>query len=148
MEVSLVSNSLPTLDFVEYFSGVADPRIDRRKAHQLMDILFISVAATVAGADGPTDIEDFTKEQLDWCRKFVPLANGVPAHDTIGRVLSLIKPMEFQKAFLDWVTSLVRDNDKEDGAPRFIPIDGKTARGSHGAKDRENPLHIVSAMGI
>jgi len=143
MEVSLVSNSSPTLDFVDYFSCVSDPRIDRHKTHQLLDILFISVAATVAGADGPTDIEDFAKEQLDWCRRFVPLANGVPAHDTIGRVLSLIKPLEFQKAFLDWVTSVVTNNDED--SPKFIPIDGKTARGSHGAKDRENPLHIVSA---
>ena len=37
-----------------------------------------------------------------------------------------------------------RGSRRIDG-PQFVPIDGKTLRGSHGAKDRENPLHLVSA---
>jgi len=130
-------------DFASHFSDVEDPRIDRGKAHQLIDILFISVAGTIAGCDGPSDIAEFARAQLAWCRRFVPLENGVPAHDTIGRVLSLIKPREFQKAFVDWITSFV--NGDNDGGPRFIPIDGKTLRGSRGAKHRKNPLHLVSA---
>lgn len=136
---------LPACDFTSFFCDVADPRIERSKAHQLMDILFISVAGTIAGCEGPSDIAEFARTQLDWCRKFVPLAEGVPAHDTIGRVLSLIKPQEFQKAFVDWIASLVGESDEDDGQPRFVPIDGKTLRGSRGARDREKPLHLVSA---
>ena len=139
----------PSLDFRSHFTCVEDPRIDRTKYHALMDILFISVAATMAGADGPTDIEEFTKEQLAWCRKFVPLKNGVPSHDTIGRVLAVIKPDQFQKAFLDWVASFASECDENDNEknnePRFVPIDGKTLRGSKGAKHRSKPLHLVSA---
>jgi predicted transposase YbfD/YdcC len=137
----------PSLDFRSHFACVDDPRIDRTKYHALMDILFISVAATMAGADGPTDIEEFTKQQLAWCRKFVPLKHGVPSHDTIGRVLAAIKPDQFQKAFLDWVASFVSEGaeDDESGEPRFVPIDGKTLRGSKGAKHRSKPLHLVSA---
>ena len=133
-----------SLDFRPHFASVDDPRINRRKYHQLLDILFISVAATIAGADGPTDIADFAREKFAWCRKFVPLKNGVPSHDTIGRVLSLIKPEQFQKAFLNWISSFAGER-AEDGQPRFVPIDGKTMRGSGGAKDRDNPLHVVSA---
>jgi predicted transposase YbfD/YdcC len=59
-------------------------------------------------------------------------------------VLSLIKPDQFLTAFLDWVASFVRDDDEND-EPRFVPIDGKTLRGSHGAKHRANTLHLVSA---
>jgi predicted transposase YbfD/YdcC len=136
--------SAQSLDFSSYFSNVDDPRLDRSKGHQLIDILFISVAGTIAGCDGPTDIAEFADTQLAWCRKFVPLKNGVPAHDTIGRVLSLIKPTQFQKAFMDWIASFANDDDDNDG-PRFVPIDGKTARGSHGAKHRDKPLHLVSA---
>ena len=91
--------------FAHYFRDVEDTRIDRTKFHKLVDILFISVAATIAGADGPSDIADFAKQQLTWCGKFVRLKNGVPSHDTIGRVLSLIKPEQFQVAFLDWIAS-------------------------------------------
>ena len=133
------------LDFRSQFSSVEDPRIERGKVHQLIDILFIGVAGTIAGCDGPSDIAEFAKAQLSWCRKFVPLATGVPSHDTIGRVLSLIKPQEFQNAFVDWIASFAGEDDSDDGEPRFIPIDGKTLRGSHGAKHRTKPLHLVSA---
>ncbi len=133
-----------SLGFQDHFANVEDPRIDRTKAHRLIDILFISVAATIAGCDGPTEIEGFTREKLSWFRKFVKLENGVPSHDTIGRVLSLIQPDQFQTAFLDWIASFVCDDGDAD-EPRFIPIDGKTLRGSHGAKHRTNPLHLVSA---
>lgn len=135
-------NSTLSLDFTCHFSNVHDPRIDRGKEHQLIDILFISVAGTIAGCDGPSDIAEFARSQLAWCRKFVPLKNGAPAHDTIGRVLSLIRPLEFQNAFMDWIASFASEDD---GEPRFIPIDGKTLRGSHGAKHRDQPLHLVSA---
>jgi predicted transposase YbfD/YdcC len=144
-----MSVAIPTCDFRSYFDDVEDPRIDRTKDHQLTDILFICVAATVAGADGPTDIEEFAKEKLAWCRRFVPLKNGVPSHDTIGRVLAVIKPDQFQKAFLDWVVSFASECDEEENErknePRFVPIDGKTLRGSKGAKHRSEPLHVVSA---
>ena len=74
-------DSQGTLDLVDVLSCVEDPRISRSKMHRLIDVLFVSVAATIAGADGPTDIESFANAQLDWCRKFVPLENGVPSHD-------------------------------------------------------------------
>lgn len=138
------------LGFTRFFRGVEDARISRTKIHELLDILFISVAATIAGAEGPSDIADFAKQQLAWCRKFVRLKNGVPSHDTIGRVLSLLKPEQFQVAFLDWIASFADspadgDTRQDSAQPRFVPIDGKTLRGSGGGKDRESPLHLVSA---
>ena len=131
-------------DFQTLFAKIDDPRLDRRKAHALVDILFISVAGTIAGCEGPSDIAEFAAEKLAWFRRFVPLKNGVPSHDTIGRVLALIKPAQFQEAFLEWVATLV-ETSGEKGDLRFVPIDGKTLRGSHGAKGRANPLHLVSA---
>lgn len=131
-------------DFEDFFGLIDDPRLDRCKAHELIDILFLCVAGTVAGCDGPSDIVEFARERLAWFRRFVPLKNGVPSHDTIGRVLGLLKPDQFQRAFLDWVASFV-DAAAEQSEPRFVPIDGKTLRGSHGAKGRQNPLHLVSA---
>ncbi len=132
-----------SLDFVDHFSDVEEPRIERTRIHGLIDILFISVAGTIAGCDGPSDIASFATTQLAWCRRFVELKNGVPSHDTIGRVISLIKPDQFQKSFLDWVSSLTAND--QSGGPKFVPIDGKTLRGSGGAKHRDNPLHVVSA---
>ena len=92
---------------------------------------------------GPTDIAEFARQKLAWCRRFVPLRNGVPSHDTIGRVIALLKPGQFQRAFMDWVLSFTAAQDAIDG-PQFVSIDGKTLRGSQGAKDRGNPLHLVA----
>lgn len=131
-------------DFRSYFESIEDPRVERRKAHELLDILFLCVAGTLAGCEGPTDIADFARQKLTWCRRFVPLKNGVPSHDTIGRVIALVKPGQFQRAFLDWVSLFHPEPDTSD-EPQLVPIDGKTLRGSHGSPERENPLHLVSA---
>jgi predicted transposase YbfD/YdcC len=138
-------STLPALDFENFFAEVSDPRIERSKSHRLLDILFIAVAGTIAGCEGPSDIAEFARTQLAWCRKFVPLAGGVPSHDTIGRVLALMKPQEFQQAFVDWIAALVSDSQAENEQPCFVPIDGKTLRGSHSARERAQPLHLVSA---
>jgi hypothetical protein len=92
-----------SLDFLDHFSNVDEPRIERTKIHGLIDILFISVAGTIAGCDGPTDIASFAKTQLAWCRKFVKLKNGVPSHDTIGRVISLVKPHPRKRFLIGWL---------------------------------------------
>ena len=133
-----------TRSFQEHFTDIDDPRIDRSKCHLLMDILFLSVCATIAGADGPSDIADFGRQQIQWLRKFIALPNGIPSHDTIGRVFSLIKPLQFQQAFLSWIDTLIPD-DGDGDALRLVPIDGKTLRGSHHRNEELKPLHLVSA---
>ncbi len=130
--------------FEGHFEQVDDPRIVGRTTHSLHSILFIAVAATVAGADGPEDMAMFAEHKQDWLEQFIDLSNGVPSHDTIGRVLGLIKPKQFQDAFLAWIGSLSSLHDA-DGKPIFVPIDGKTMRGSYTNADKSDMLHIVSA---
>lgn len=130
--------------FAEHFEQVDDPRVVGRTTHSLHSILFIAVAATVAGADGPEDMARFAEHKQDWLEQFIDLSNGVPSHDTIGRVLGLIKPKQFQDAFLAWIGSLSSLHDA-DGKPIFVPIDGKTMRGSYTNADKSDMLHIVSA---
>jgi len=132
-----------SLCFDDHFEVVEDPRIDRSKRYALVDILFLSVTATLAGADGPSDIEQFGKEKIDWLRRFISLPQGIPSHDTIGRVFSFLKPDQFQKAFLRWIEALT-STDQPTG-PKLVPIDGKTVRGSYTEADKSNPLHLVSA---
>ena len=36
---------------ISYFSGLADPRIERTKAHLLDDIIFIAITSVLCGAD-------------------------------------------------------------------------------------------------
>lgn len=132
------------VSFKECFEIVEDARVVGRSTYSLHSILFIAVAATIAGADGPEDMAKFARHKRDWLKRFINLSSGVPSHDTIGRVLGMIKPRQFQDAFLAWISSLPSLHDA-DGKPIFIPIDGKTMRGSYTHADKSDMLHIVSA---
>ena len=138
----MVSDAI--VSFEEHFEQVEDPRVVGRTTHSLHTILFIAVTATIAGADGPEDMEKFAKRKQNWLKRFVDVSRCVPSHDTLGRVLGLIKPKQFQDAFLNWISSLPSLHD-QDGKPIFIPIDGKTMRGSYTNGDKSDMLHIVSA---
>ena len=131
------------LSFQECFEVVQDPRVVGRCGHRLDTVLFLVVAAVIAGADGPADIEDFGIERQDWLEQFVELPAGIPSHDTIGRILSLIKPAQFQQALILWINQL--RTDQGIAGPIIVPIDGKTARGSYTDAEKSNAIHIVSA---
>ena len=46
----------------------------------------IAVCATIGGADGWEEIEEFGKAKQEWLATFLDLENGIPSHDTIRRV--------------------------------------------------------------
>ncbi len=127
----------------EHFSSLTDPRIERKKLHQLMDILVLSICATLSGAQGWEDIEEFGRNKLDWLRQFVPLKNGVPSHDCIAYVLSRLEPKAFRRCFMEWVGAVSETVPNE-----VVAVDGKTARRSHDRRRNKNPLHMVSAWGV
>jgi predicted transposase YbfD/YdcC len=126
--------------FVEHFSKLPDPRIERNKLHNLIDIIVLTICAVISGAEGWEDIADFGHNQLDWLRRFIPLKNGVPSHDCIAYVISRLSPTGFQDCFISWTKSVHTQTEGE-----LISVDGKTARGSRDRKNNKNPLHMVSA---
>jgi predicted transposase YbfD/YdcC len=129
-----------SVSLIETFSTLEDPRIDRKKKHALVDILFLTVSAMISGAEGWEAIEEFGVNKLDWLRKHAEFKNGIPSHDCISYVISRLSPKAFQQCFLDWVHSVSEHTDGE-----IIAIDGKTARGSKDKKSGKKALHMVSA---
>jgi len=127
--------------FLEHFSTLEDPRIDNHnRRHELHDILVITILGTICGADTWIEICDFAHAKIDWLKTFLKLPNGVPSHDTFGRIFSLINPTTFEKCFIDWISSLSIDLKNE-----IISIDGKTLRGSANRRRGQKALHLVSA---
>lgn len=116
---------------------VSDFRIDRRKKYPLYEMLMIAVCAMVAGAKGPTDFERFGRLKLRFLKKFLPLRNGIPSHDTFRRVLGKLDPKRFNAALVKWLESV------SDVAGDVISIDGKLLRRAL-SKDGKMPC-IVSA---
>jgi predicted transposase YbfD/YdcC len=138
LEVGMPKKPLEAIE--EYFSKVSDPRVDRTKEHKLMDMIAIAICAVICGAEGWVDIELFGKSKLSWLKTFLELPNGIPSHDTFGRVFSRIDAQQFQLAFHEWVWAV---NDIIQG--QIINIDGKQLRGS---KDRvlgKRAIYMVSA---
>ena len=124
---------------IRYFSCLPDPRIDRCKEHLLEDIIFITIAAVICGAETWNEIEDYGKAKESWLRQYFRLPNGIPSHDTFNRFFSALNPDAFEEAFLSWIRAVSCLT-----AGEVVSIDGKTLRGSRGTGGKQ-AIHMVSA---
>lgn len=130
----------PLTRLMIHLSDIPDPRQPHRVLYGLGDVLFIAVCATIAGAQHWTDMEVFARERRDWLKKFIPIQEDTPSHDTFSRIFGLISPETFEECFLGWMQSIVEDKDS-----KFVAIDGKTLRRSYDKKRNKAAIHIVSA---
>ena len=126
--------------FAPFFANLTDPRMDRSKRHCLLDIIILAVCATLGNADGWADIERFGKAKIDFFRTFLELPNGIPSHDTFGRVFARLDPAALMACIQPWLNALGTAV-----AGEVVAIDGKTLRGSLDSAAGQNPLHLVSA---
>jgi predicted transposase YbfD/YdcC len=130
----------PLQQFATYFETLTDPRMARTRRHVLQDILVIALCALIANANTWVDIEHFGKTKLDLLRRFLELPNGIPSHDTFGRVFAMLDPAALLVSLQNWLSDL-----RQKLGGKQVAIDGKTLRGSHDGERRPNALHLVSA---
>src|SRR6266851_8152405 len=135
---------MPTRDtlelFAPFFVNLTDPRLERTKRHALLAIVILAVCATLGNANGWADIERFAKAKIDFFRRFLELPNGIPSHDTFGRVFARLDPAALMACIQEWLDAL-----GSAVAGEVVAIDGKTLRGSFDTAAGKNPLHLVSA---
>jgi predicted transposase YbfD/YdcC len=124
---------------VDYFTELTAPRVDRTKDHLMEDIIFVTIAAVICGAETWNDIEQYGKSKQSWLSQYLRLPNGIPSHDTFNRFFSALNPDEFEVAFLSWIKDVSSLTDGE-----IVSIDGKTIRGSR-TSGSKGAVHIVSA---
>jgi predicted transposase YbfD/YdcC len=124
----------------DVFVSIADPRQARKTRHDLVEVLVVAVSGVLAGADTFVEIEEWANEKLEWFRQYLRLENGIPSHDTLGRLFGLIRPDEFEAAFRRWVSSVLPAL----GTDAVVAVDGKTSRRS--GKIDATALHLVSAF--
>ncbi len=129
--------------FESHFAHITDPRQDtHNKRHELKDILLLTLLAVICGAENWVEVEAFGNAKLLWLKKLLSLPHGIPSHDTIGRVFSLLSPTQFRASFLSWTQSLVTLTKGE-----FIAIDGKTLRRSHDRPKRQKSDSYGECLG-
>ena len=123
-----------------YFAGISDPRVERTRLHELLDILVIAICAVICGADTWVEMEAYGRAKEQWLRQFLALPNGIPSHDTFACVLARLKPEELQQCFLRWMQAVSEVTHGE-----VVAIDGKTLRRSFDRATGKGAIHMVSA---
>jgi predicted transposase YbfD/YdcC len=123
----------------DHFDDLPDPRLDRNKEHALLDIIVIAVCGILAGCDSWADVERFGRAKSDWLKTLLKLPNGIPSHDTFGRLFALLDPEVFGACFTAWMTAACAELGLKQ-----VAIDGKTMRGSRGPQG--TAAHVVSAF--
>src|SRR5664280_1680168 len=91
---------------LKYFAELRDPRVERTREHLLEEILLITIAAILSGANGWNEIEDYADSKLEWFKSFLTLPGGIPSHDTFNRVFSALDAEELEKGFVAWVSAI------------------------------------------
>lgn len=122
------------------FNDLPDPRVQGRCDHKLIDLILMTVCAVICGADSWTGVETFAKAKQDWLNRYLELPNGVPSHDTFGRVFARLNAEAFQAGFSRWVEAVFRVTKGQ-----VVAMDGKTIRCSHDQALGQDAIHLVSA---
>jgi predicted transposase YbfD/YdcC len=130
-----------TAEILRHMSEIPDPRRHNR-IHLLGDIITIAIFAVICGADGWVEVAEYGRRKHEWLKTFLSLPDGIPSHDTFGRVFARIKPEEFERCFRAWMSALV-----ELGGGKLVAIDGKSLRQSfEHSWDKSGMAHVVSAF--
>src|SRR5271166_6866664 len=110
-----------------HFAELSDPR-RRETTYPLINVVVIAVCAVICGADDFVAIAKFGTTKREWLARFLDLESGIPSHDRFNAIFAALKPAEFEKCLLSWITALHEITDGQ-----VIAIDGKTLRRSFDA---------------
>jgi predicted transposase YbfD/YdcC len=94
----------------------------------------------LCGAEDFVAMEAFGKAKYDWLARRLDLSEGIPSHDTFGRVFALLDPHAFTRCFLAWVEAI-----RTQVSEQVIALDGKTLRHSFDTATGKAAIHMVSA---
>jgi predicted transposase YbfD/YdcC len=128
----------PTI--TKHFASLPDPRTGNAQQHLLLDMLAITICAVICGADGWTEVAAWGTTKEAWLRQFLILPNGIPSHDTFGRVFARLDPQEFERCFLSWMKAVQKRTHRQ-----LVSVDGKILRRSHDRTLGKHAIEMVSA---
>jgi predicted transposase YbfD/YdcC len=131
--------------FAKVFRRLPDPRANNAR-HELLDVLFIALAAVLCGAESCSDMAEFGQSKEGLLRLVLPLEHGIPSHDTFSRVFRLLEPEAFERAFRRFMAAFARANKLK--LSGVVAIDGKALRAAYERGGKTSPLHLVNVFAV
>lgn len=137
----MVAAQSRTMDLLEPFEELEDPRIDRTKRYPLNSLLLLILSAVVSDCQGASEIAHFGLAKLHWFKRHGHFGDDkIPSHDTIGDLLKRLDPKAFAACFARWTARVCSITEGE-----LVAIDGKRLRGSYDRYDGKEAIHMISA---
>ena len=129
--------------FAECFSDLPDPRADNA-LHDLTEILFIALLATLCGATNCSDMALFARTKGYLLRSVLVLEHGPPSHDTFSRVFRILAPAAFETSFRLFMKAFAAAAKIK--TPRgVVALDGKALRRGYERGKSHMPPVMVTA---
>jgi len=121
------------------FSKTKDPRIlSKSIRHQLCNILFITLCATLCGANNLKEVTAYAVGRKSWLSEILDLSDEIPSYSTFWLFFAMLDPSEFHQGFTNWVSCL------SENLKGVYAIDGKALRGTAIKGKANSFVHMVS----
>jgi hypothetical protein len=105
-----------------------------------MNVITIAILGVICGADTWVDIERYGQAKFDWLAGILDLNNGIPSHDTFGRVFRWLDAEQFQARFMVWTRQVCRRTKG-----KLVAVNGKKLRRSRDGTHGRDGIWMVSA---
>ena len=135
-------------NFMIIFKGQNDTRIQGKVKHLMSDIIMICFLAILARCDGWDEIAMFAVSKEEWLNKFLELPNGIPSHDTIQRVISLLNPETLYSSCITFLIEKIDSLTKKNKTKDVLSMDGKVTKGSSRNKENTEEIKALNTMSI
>ena len=134
-----MAKSHPLDRLLERLEAIPDPRVQRQQRHVFAEVIVLTIIGFLGNCNNWVEVERFAKVRLVWLRTFLKWENGVPSHDTIGRIFAMLRPEALAEIWEAWMREMC-----EPLGLKHVSIDGKTMR--HSGSANRKALHIVTAF--
>src|SRR5882757_5938594 len=133
----------PMKQFSECFADLPDPRADNA-LHDLTELLFIALMATLCGATSCVDMAPFARMKAYLWQDVLVLKHGFPSHDTFSRIFRMLDPEAFEVAFRRFMKAFAEGAGIE--RPHgVVALDGKALRRGYERGKSHMPPVMVTA---